>query len=135
MLTSCQIRKIDPSGFDGLINLAELRITECTIRELHTDSFLKLSNLQLLTFNLNNVQPPVDYSIFKNLPSLEKIFFDLEVYQELDFTEFPKLKSVKIGFRNKDEEEFRKIIIGKLEECRLGYELVCTETFEQCSTS
>lgn len=131
--SSCKIKKIDGDTFDELGHLVELRISDCSIDELNCDSFLKLTSLQYLTLQANSVKQQINYEIFKKLPLLENIFFDLDIYQHLDFSEYSKLKVVRIGFNNENEEteeDLRKYVISKLEERKINYELVFTGKIE-----
>lgn len=129
---SCQINKIDLSAFDNLQHLIELRFIECEIEFLDSNSFSKLTSLQYLSFQANNTKSDVNYDVFKKLPSLENIFFDLDIYKSLDFSHYSKLGTVRIGYGNdeKVDEELRNTVISILSEKNIPYELVFTGKVE-----
>lgn len=131
--SSCEINIIDVNAFDDISKLVELRFSDCTIDELNCNSFLKLTSLQHLTLQGSTFKQHVNYNIFKNLPLLESIFFDLNVYKDLDFSGYLKLKTVRIGFNDENEEteeDLRKYVISKLNQNEINYELVFTGKVE-----
>lgn len=125
--SSCRINKINSNAFDDLGHLTELRITECVLEFLDANCFSKLISLKTLSFHANTVNSNINYEVFQNLPSLENILFDLEIYKNLDFQKYCNLKTVQIGYNDeKDEEQLRNSIIPMLTERKLNYELVFT---------
>lgn len=130
---SCRITKIDLDAFDDMKSLSELRFMDCEIGYLDCKSFLKLSSLKFVSFHSNVVNGDIDYEIFKNLPQLENIFFDINVYKDMDFSGYPKLKTVTLGYKDDNdvaEQELQKSIILKLEKHNLQYECVLTGKVE-----
>lgn len=122
--SSCKINKINFDAFHDLGHLTELRITECILEFLDTNCFSNLISLKNLSFHANAINSDINYEVFQNLPSLETILFDLEIYKNLDFQKYCNLKTVEIGYNDETDEELRNSIISMLTDKKLHYELV-----------
>lgn len=109
-------------------NLKVLRIINTDIRHITTDVFADLDNIETFFVKTTNIEPfdpslilkmkslkhlalhdiytksKIDHSIFKNLPNLEIIFFDLLAYKDLDFDSFVKLKTVQYAIHENTQE-------------------------------
>lgn len=130
---SCQIMKIDPKAFDSLMNIEYLTIAECNIDYINFDSFLQLTSLKSLTFYGNKLNCDANYDVFKRLTALEEILFDLDVYKQTDFSEYPNLKTVCLSENNEESnngKEERNKIISNLKKLNINYQLVLTGTIE-----
>lgn len=129
---SCQIRKIDLDAFDNLHHLVALRIMECNIEFLDCNSFVKLTSLKYFSFHANTTKSVVNYGVFSKLPSLENIFFDLNIYKNLELSQFHKLKTITIGYGSDEnvDKELRESVICMVKEKNLNYELVFTGKVE-----
>lgn len=130
---SCKINKIDHDAFNDLKNLVEIRFMECNINSLDCEAFSKLTSLKCLSFHANTVNSNVNYEVFKQLPSLENIFFDLDTYKNMNFSGYSKLRTVRLGFcddSNTLEDDLRKSIMTNLKERNIDFELVFTGKVE-----
>lgn len=121
-ISECEISDLSEDAFEPLKNLDMLIVSENKIGNLNWDAFLTLDNVTDLSFCDNSFDSTVNYDIFKKLPKLETIHFEMEVYKDLDFDGFPALK--KVNFSMQESNDLVKMITEKLEAKNIECEFV-----------
>lgn len=94
-IVNSDVKNITLDVFEDLHSIETLFIKTSNIDPFDPTLILKMTNLKYLGLHDIYTKTKIDYSIFKNLPNLERICFDMLVYKDLDFDDFPKLKIVE----------------------------------------
>lgn len=92
-----EITSISFDAFYDLERITYLSIKSCTILDFDFKQILRLKSLKYLALTNIRTNSVINYNQFGNLPNLETIVFDLQVFDSLDIDRFPKLKNCKIG--------------------------------------
>lgn len=95
-----EIKSISFDAFDDLQSITYLSIKSSTILDFDFTQILKLKSLKYLAITGIKTNAVIDYSIFKQLPNLEDVLFDSDVYNYLDLKKFPRLKKCGIGYKD-----------------------------------
>lgn len=90
------ITNISSNVFDDLSSITRLQIRSSRVRNFDFALISKIDSLQYLALHNLETDTQIDYNVFSSLPNLERVLFDMNVYEELNFESFSSLRSVDI---------------------------------------